>query len=48
MDTTFLKTAATRQVTAGAAEFGSVTIGRSPFDGIFVETKSINQPKYLG
>ncbi len=46
MDTTFVRTAATRQVTAGAAEFGSATIRCSPFDEIFVETKSIDQRKY--
>jgi hypothetical protein len=48
MDTTFgfLRTAATQQVTAGAAEFGSAEIRCSPFDGIFVETKSTDQRKY--
>jgi len=46
MDTTYLRTAATRQVTAGAAEFGSATIRCSPFYGIFVETKNIDQRKY--
>lgn len=34
-------------VTAGVAEFGSATIRCSPFDGIFVETKSTDQRKYL-
>ncbi len=48
MDATFLRTAATRQVTAGAAEFGSATIRCSPFDGIFVETKSMDQRKNRG
>jgi hypothetical protein len=45
-DTAFLKTAATRQVTAGAAEFGSATIRCSPFDGIFVETENTDQRRY--
>ena len=42
-DTVFLKTAATRQVTAGAAEFGSAEIRCSSFDGIVIETKSTDQ-----
>jgi len=46
MDTTFLRTAATRQVTAGAAEFGSAEIRCSSFDWIFIETKSTDQRKY--
>jgi len=46
MDTTFLRTAATRQVTAGAAEFGSAEIRCSSFDWIFVETKRTDQRKY--
>ncbi len=46
MDTTFLRTAATRQVTAGAAEFGSATIRCSPFDGIFVETNGTDQREH--
>ncbi len=46
MDTASLRTAATRQVTAGAAEFGSAEIRCSSFDAIFVETKSTDQRKY--
>jgi hypothetical protein len=46
MDTTFLRTAVTRQVAAGAAEFGSAEIRCSSFDGIFIETKSTDQRKY--
>jgi hypothetical protein len=44
--TAFLRTAAARQVTAGAAEFGSAEIRCSSFKGIFVETKSIDHRKY--
>src|SRR6266481_782681 len=46
MDTTFLRTAATQQVTAGAAEFGSAEIRCSSFDRIFVETNRTDQRKY--
>lgn len=46
MDGIFLRTAATRQVTAGAAEFGSAEIRCSSFDGIFIETKSTDQRQY--
>jgi hypothetical protein len=46
LDTTFPRTDATRQVTAGAAEVGSAEIRCSSFDGIFVETKSTDQRKY--
>ena len=44
--TTFLRTAAPRQVLAGAAEFGSAENRCSSFDGIFIETKSTDQLKY--
>jgi hypothetical protein len=45
MDTTFLRTAATRQVSAGAAEFGSAAIRCSPFGESFVGTKSLASSK---
>jgi hypothetical protein len=48
MDTTFLRTAATPQVTVRTAEFGSAPIRRSSFDGILVETKSIDLRKFWG
>ncbi len=38
--TAFLRTAATRQVTAGAAEFGSAEIRCSSFDGIFAKQRA--------
>src|SRR6267378_4957759 len=40
MDTTFLRTAATQRVTAGAADFGSAENRCSSFDGIFIETRA--------
>src|SRR5258708_15020674 len=40
MDTTFLRTPATWQVTAGAAEFGSAENRCSSFDRIFIQTRA--------
>jgi len=41
-----MRTAATRQVTAGAAELWPAEIRCSPFYGIFVETKNTDQRRY--
>ncbi len=46
MDTTFLRTAATRQVTVGAAEFGFAEIRCFLFYRVFVETENTDQRKY--